>query len=63
MVVNEKNVAFTLIFFVVLKCDECLSFQLSFELQVEIPVQLHVKLEVNSPVQNVNELEFELSRM
>ena len=59
----KKNVAFTLISFAVLKWDKCLSVQLSFELPVEIPVQLHLELEVNWLVQNVNELEFELSRM
>ena len=39
--------AFTIISFAVLKCDECLSFQLPFELPDEIPVQLHLELEVN----------------
>ena len=57
----KKNVAFALISFAVLKWDE--SFQLPVELPVEIPVQLHLELEVNWLVQNVNELEFELSRM
>ena len=59
----KKNVDFTLISFAVLKWDECLSVQLSFELPVQIPVQLLLELEVNWLVQNVNELEFELSRM
>ena len=43
----KKNIAFTLISFAVLKCDEHLSVQLPFELPVEIPVQLHLELEVN----------------
>ena len=54
----KKNVDFTLISFAVLKCDDCLSVQLPFELPVQIPVQLLLELD-----QNVNELEFELSRM
>ena len=49
--------------FSVLKWDECLSVQLPFELPVQIPVQLLLELEANLPDQNVNELEFELSRM
>ena len=59
----KKDVAFTLISFALLKWHQCLSVQLPFELPVEIPVQLHLELEVNLLVQNVNELEFELSRM
>ena len=59
----KRNAAFTLISFVVLKWDDCLSFQLPVELQVEITVQLHLELEMNWLVQNVNELQFELSRM
>ena len=59
----KKDVGFTLISFALLKWDECLSVQLPFELPVEIPVQLHLELEVNWLVQNVNELEFELSRI
>ena len=59
----KKNVAFTLISFAVLKWDECLSVQLPFELPVLIPAQLPLELEANLPDQNVNELEFELSRM
>ena len=55
----KKNVVFTLISFTVLKSDECLSVQLPFEL----PVQLLLELEANLLDQNVNELEFELSRM
>jgi hypothetical protein len=58
-----KIVAFTLISFAVLKWDDCLSAQLPFELVVQIPVQLHLELELNLLVQNVIELEFELSRM
>ena len=53
----KKNVAFTLTSFAVLKWDECLSVQLPFELLVQIPVQLLL----DWLVQNVNELEFELS--
>ena len=37
-------------------------FQLSFELPVQIPVQLLLELEANRLDQNVNELEFDLSR-
>ena len=60
MVVLKKNVAFTLISFAVLKCDGCLSV----ELLLEIPVQLLLEIELaNLLDQNVNELEFELSRM
>ena len=59
----KKNVAFTLISFTVLKWDDCLSVQLPFELTVQIPVQLLLELEPNWLVQNVIELEFELSRM
>ena len=59
----KKDKAFTLISFALLKWDECLSVQLPFELPVEIPVQLHLELEVNWLFQNVNELEFELSRI
>ena len=47
--------------------DECLSVQLPFELPVQIlvqiPVQLFLEIEANLLDQNVNELEFELSRM
>ena len=49
----KKNVAFTLISFAVLP----------FELLVQIPVQLLLELESNLLVQNVIELEIELSRM
>ena len=59
----KKDVAFTLISFALLKWHQCLSVQLPFELPVEIPVQLHLELKVNWLVQNVNELEFELSRI
>jgi hypothetical protein len=59
----KKNVAFTLIYFAVLKRDECLSVQLQFQLQFEIPFQLHLELELNLLDQNVNKLEIELSRM
>ena len=40
---------------------DCLSVQLPFELPVQI--QLLLELELNRLGQNVNELEFELSRM
>ena len=43
----KKNVAFTLIFFAVLKGDDCLSVQLSFELLVQISIQLLLELEPN----------------
>ena len=63
----KKNVALTLISFAVLKWDNCLSVQLPFELPVQIPVQIPVQLlpelEANLLDQNVNKLEFELSRM
>ena len=60
----KKNVAFTLIAFAVLKWDDCLSVQLPFQLPVQIPViQLLLELELNWLDKNVNELEFELSRM
>ena len=59
----KNNVGFTLITFAVLKVDECLSVQLPFELPVQIPVQLLLELEANLLDENVNELEFELSRM
>ena len=59
----KKRGAFTLIFFAVLKWDDCLSVQLPFELPVQILFQLHLELELNWLVQNVIELEFELSRI
>ena len=59
----KKNVAFTLISFAVLKWDDCLSVQLHFELPIQMQVQLLLELEPNSLVQNMIELEFELSRM
>ena len=59
----KKNVAFALISFVVLKWDGCLSVQMPFELPVQIQFQLLLELEANLLDQNVNELEFELSRM
>ena len=59
----KNNVAFTLISFAVLEWDDCLSVKVLFELPVQIPVQLLLELEVNWLDQNVNELEFELSRM
>ena len=59
----KRNVAFTLISFDVLKWDDCLSVELPFDLPVQIPVQLLLELELNWLVQNVVELEFELSRM
>ena len=54
----KKNVAFTLISFVVLIWNDCLSVQLPFESPVQIPVQLLLEQEVNLQVQNVIELEF-----
>ena len=59
----KKNVAFILISFAGLKWDGCLSVQLQFELPVQIPDQMLLELEPNWLVQNVIELEFELSRM
>ena len=59
----KTNGAFTLISFAVMKGDDCLSVQLPFELPVQIPAQLIQELEPNLLVQNVIELEFELSRM
>ena len=59
----KKNVAFTLISLAVLKWDECFSVQLPFELPVQILIQLILELETNLLDQNVNEIEFELSRM
>ena len=59
----KNNVAFTLISFSVLKWDDCLSVQVPFELPDDIPVQLLLELEVNWQDKNVNELEFELSRI
>ena len=59
----NKNIAFTLISFAVLKLDECLSVQLSFELPFDIQFWLLLELEANLLDQNVKELEFELSRM
>ena len=59
----QKNVAFTLISFAVLKWDDCLSVQMPFELLVQIPVQFLLELHGDWLYQNVTELEFELSRM
>ena len=59
----KKNVAYTLISFAVLKLDECLSVQLPFQVTVQITVQLLLEVEAKLLDQNVNELEFELSRM
>ena len=50
----KKNAVFNLISFTV---------QLSFALPVQISVQLLLELEANLLFQNVNEQEFELSRM
>ena len=44
---TEKNVAFTLISFAVLKGDDCLSVQAPFEYPVQVPVQLLPELEAN----------------
>ena len=59
----KKNVAFTIIYFAVLKSDDFLSDQVPLDLLLRILVQLLLWLEVNWLDQNVNELEFELSRM
>ena len=63
----KKNVGFTLISFAILKWDDCLSVQVPFVLPVQIPVQILVQLllelEASRLDQNVNELEFELSKM
>ena len=59
----KKNVAFTLISFALLKWDDCLSLQVPFELPLQIQVQLLLEPEANWLIQNVNKLEFELSRM
>ena len=59
----KKDLVFTLTSFAVLKWDDCLSVQVPFELPVQIPVQLLLELEANWLDQNMNELEFELSRM
>ena len=56
----KKNAAFTLISFTVLKS---MFVQLPFELPVQIPAQELLELELNWLVQNVIELELELSRM
>ena len=58
----KKNVAFTLIFFAVLKWDDE-KVQLPIELLVQIPVQLLLDLEPNWLIQNVIELELKLSKM
>ena len=49
----KKNVAFSLIYFAVLKKDDCLSAQLPFELPVQIQVQLLLELRTNCLDQNV----------
>ena len=59
----KKAVAVTLISFAILKWDDGLSVELPFDLPVQIPVQLLLELKANLLDQNVNELEFELSRM
>ena len=59
----KNNVAFTLIPFAVLKWNGFLAVQLPFELPVQTPVQLLLELEPNLLVQDVIELEFELSLM
>ena len=59
----KMNVAFTLISFAGLKCDDCLSVQLPFKLPVQMLVQLLLYLKANILVWNVIELEFEQSRM
>ena len=52
-----------LLYIHILKCDECLSFQLPYQLPNEILFNLHLELELNLLDQDVNEIEFELSRM
>ena len=47
IVIMKKNVAFALIFFAVLKRDDCLSVYVPFELLIQVPVQLLLELEVN----------------
>ena len=59
----KKNAAFTLISFAVLKWYDCLSVQLPFELLVQILVQLLLELKANLIDQNVNELEYEVSKI
>ena len=54
----KKNLAFA-----ALKWDDRLSVQVPFDFMVQIPVLFLLELEANWLVQNVNELEFELSRM
>ena len=51
----KKNVAFILISFAVLKCDDCVSVQLPFKLWVQMPVQLLLEIDLNLLVQNVIE--------
>ena len=59
----KKNAAIALISFAILKWHECLSVQLPFESLVQILVQLLLELEVNLLDQNVNKLQFELSKI
>ena len=59
----KENVAFILISFAALKRDDCLSVQVPFELPVQISIQLLQELETHLLIQNLIELEFELSRM
>ena len=61
----KKNVALTLISFAILKWDECLSVQLPFELPHLCTGSDtgSVASRANLLDQNVNTLEFELSRM
>ena len=63
VVLHEKKIAFTLISFAVLKWDDCLSVQVPFELLVQILVQLLLELKANLIDQNVNELEYEVSKI
>ena len=61
--VINKSVVFTLTSFALPKWNDCLWVQVPFELLVQIRVQFLLELKANWLNQNVNELEFELSRM
>ena len=59
----KKNAAVTSIYLAALKWGDCLSVQVPFELPNQMLVLLLLELEVNWLDQNVDELEFELSRV
>ena len=63
VVVTWKKCSYYTYLFCCTEMDDCLSVQVLFELLVQIPVQLLLELEANWLDQNVNELEFELSRI